>query len=129
MRLADQPEPTPLPTSVPFTPLPVINGKHQQEAMASTHVLLPHGPELLLASGVQDCGDRDGCHGDGLPLATHPQALRPPHPLLPALTVQPGGDAIHDTELRVGVLDGGIVVRHKVRLVGWGEAKVSGMSA
>lgn len=47
-----------------------------------------------------------------------------PHPLYPlsaALTVQSGRDAIHRADLRVGVFDGGVVVRDEVGLVGWGE--------
>lgn len=41
------------------SPLPVIDCKHQQEAVASTHVLLPHGTKFLLTCSVQDCRDRE----------------------------------------------------------------------
>lgn len=33
---------------------PVRDGEDQQEALAGSHVLLPHGAELLLASRVQN---------------------------------------------------------------------------
>lgn len=47
--------------------LPIINGKHQQEAVAGAHVLLSHGTELLLACGVQDVQPgRDAIHGADL---------------------------------------------------------------
>lgn len=43
--------------------LPVVNGKHQQEAIASTHVLLPHGAKFLLPCSVQDVQPcRDAVH-------------------------------------------------------------------
>lgn len=47
-------------TSPLLSPLPVVNGKHQQEPVPGAHVLLPHGAELLLARGVQDCRDGEG---------------------------------------------------------------------
>lgn len=58
--------------------------------------------------------------GTRLP-ACHPQKPSAPHLLPAALTVQPGRDAIHGADLRVGVFNGGVVVRHEVGLVGWGE--------
>lgn len=78
------------------SPLPVVNGKHQQEAVASTHVLLPHGTKFLLPRSVQDCGDRErnvwvppGCPGhvhkssESCPLP--PFQAQPSHPHCPAV--------------------------------------------
>lgn len=122
------------PQSPPLlSPLPVVNGKHQQEAVASTHVLLPHGSELLLACCVQDCrqGERGRRGDEALPpppasCPREPSAPPPsPHPLSAVLTVQPGWDTIHSADLRIGVFDGGVVVRHKVGLVGQGEDTVT----
>lgn len=65
------------------SPLPVINGKHQQEPVPGAHVLLSHGPKLLLACSVQDCREGDRATvGTRLPLAIPailPSAPRRPH--------------------------------------------------
>lgn len=65
------------------SPLPVINGKHQQEPVPGAHVLLSHGPKLFLACSVQDCREGDRATvGTRLPLAIPailPSAPRRPH--------------------------------------------------
>lgn len=66
------------------SPLPVIDGKHQQEAVASTHVLLPHGTKFLLTCSVQDCGDRErNMWVPGCPVSCLPS--EPSRPYCPAL--------------------------------------------
>lgn len=70
-------------TSLLRSPLPIVNGKHQQETVPGAHVLLSHGPELLLACSVQDCREGDRATvGTRLPLAIPailPSAPRRPH--------------------------------------------------
>lgn len=94
--------PAPPPPCSSLSPLPIINGKHQQETMPGAHILLPHGAKLLLAGSVQDCRERERvAMWMGLPLAI-PMRLQPCHgppihvlpPLLSSLAGTPSTEQI-----------------------------------
>lgn len=74
--------PTPSLSLTP-SPLPVIDGKHQQEAVASAQVLLSHSPKLLLACRVQDCRDRKRGRREDKPQPLYPPPPAQANPPLP----------------------------------------------
>ena len=83
----------------------VRKGEDKEESLTRPHVLLPHGAELLLSRSVQNCNRKT------VSFITVNCAI-----ISLSLTIELRHGVINDALLRVGVLDGGIIVSHEVAL-------------
>ena len=83
----------------------IRKGEDKEESLTRPHVLLPHGTELLLSRGVQNWNKKT------VRFLIFKCAV-----LCYSLTVELGHGVINDTLLRVGILDGGVIVSHEVAL-------------